>query len=617
MHLEAARFPWRFVFLGDYGTTNPESFDVAALVRDLDPHVVLTLGDNNYPDGEADTIDENVGQHYHDFIRPYHGIYGEGGAVNRFFPCLGNHDWSAPGAQPYLDYFELPGNERYYDFRRGPVHFFALDSDAAEPDGNTRDSDQAAWLEERLGASSAPFRIVYLHHAPYSSSDNHASQGALQWPFKEWGASIVIAGHDHLYERSSISGLPYVVNGLGGSDLYGLGRRIGGSELFFNAEHGALVLEADASFAHFCFLTASGTVQDDFVLPRGGIDPGTTQLIPEDALWRYLDTGVDPGPGWNHPAFDDSSWASGRAQFGYGEGDEATTVSFGGDPAHRHVTTWFRRPFFLGQPGEFDTLQLRLLHDDGAVVYLNGAEVTRVGMPDGAISAGTLASSSSAGNEERTFYPFTFGPERFVDLAAGRLAAGRNVLAIELHQASVSSSDLSLAAELVGLGRGDVLLPRASVWRYLDTGVAPDDTWKDPEFDASQWPAGRAQLGHGEDDETTHVASGRTTTWLRSTFQVAQASAVRWLSCRLLRDDGVIVYLNGEEAARFNLPRSGVTASTFAAFNVDQELEKYFECTSLDPRLLVDGVNTVAVELHQSNSLTSNDLSFDLELAAH
>jgi tartrate-resistant acid phosphatase type 5 len=122
----------RVGILGDYGTTRPESFAVASLVRTVAPELLITLGDNNYPDGAAATIDANIGQHYRAWIAPYRGAYGPGADVNRFFPTLGNHDWRAEGAQPYLDYFELPGNERYYDFRRGPVHFFALDSDNDE-----------------------------------------------------------------------------------------------------------------------------------------------------------------------------------------------------------------------------------------------------------------------------------------------------------------------------------------------------------------------------------------------------------------------------------------------------------------------------------------------------
>ncbi|MBL4685160.1 MAG: metallophosphoesterase, partial [Nannocystaceae bacterium] len=123
--------------IGDYGDASPSEAAVAALVHGWQPDLVVTLGDNNYPRGSARTIDANIGQYYHRYIAPYRGTFGKGAASNRFFPSLGNHDWRSPAAAPYLEYFDLPGNERYYDVRWGPVHFFALDSDRHEPDGVT------------------------------------------------------------------------------------------------------------------------------------------------------------------------------------------------------------------------------------------------------------------------------------------------------------------------------------------------------------------------------------------------------------------------------------------------------------------------------------------------
>src|SRR6188768_3001152 len=125
----------RFVIIGDYGLSGPNEANVAALVARLKPDFVITTGDNNYPLGEAETIDENIGRYFHEFIAPYRGKFGAGAEQNRFFPSLGNHDWYATGAQPFLDYFSLPNNERYYQIARGDVELFALDSDFAEPDG--------------------------------------------------------------------------------------------------------------------------------------------------------------------------------------------------------------------------------------------------------------------------------------------------------------------------------------------------------------------------------------------------------------------------------------------------------------------------------------------------
>ena len=111
------------------------------------------MGDNAYPDSLSTTmIDTDVGQYYHDFIYPYKGTYGAGATTNRFWPSLGNHDWGNDGQspnldQPYLSYFTLPGNGRYYKFSQGPVDFFVVDADGHEPDGNTSTSIQAAWFE--------------------------------------------------------------------------------------------------------------------------------------------------------------------------------------------------------------------------------------------------------------------------------------------------------------------------------------------------------------------------------------------------------------------------------------------------------------------------------------
>ncbi len=106
----------RFAVIGDYGSGGRDEKAVAEMVRGWQPDFIITTGDNNYSAGAAVTIDLNVGQYYHEFIYPYYGEQGDGASFNRFFPTLGNHDWRTSNGQPYLDYFTLPGNERYYDF---------------------------------------------------------------------------------------------------------------------------------------------------------------------------------------------------------------------------------------------------------------------------------------------------------------------------------------------------------------------------------------------------------------------------------------------------------------------------------------------------------------------
>jgi len=258
----------RFAVIGDFGMGNQDEANVAALVHGWTPDFVITVGDDNYPSGAAETIDANIGQFYHDFIFPYTGKYGPGATENRFFPTLGNHDWLTDGAKPYFDYFSLPGNERYYDFVRGPVHFFALDSDENEPDGVGSRTVQADWLKERLAASTSPWNIVYFHHAPYSSGAEHGPTTWMQWPFAAWGAQAVLAGHEHTYERLLVDGIPYFVNGLGGAGIYDFSDILPESQFRYNADHGAMLVTASPADVLFEFYNQTGKLIDQYKIQR-------------------------------------------------------------------------------------------------------------------------------------------------------------------------------------------------------------------------------------------------------------------------------------------------------------------------------------------------------------
>ena len=254
----------RFAVIGDYGLAGEPEAQVAAMIHGWNPDIIITTGDNNYPSGAAETIDENIGQYYHDFIYPYLGSYGEGAVENRFFPSMGNHEYYTEGAQPYLDYFSLPGNERYYDFTRGPVHFFAVNSDEHEPDGVRSTSVQALWLQERMSASASEWQVVYLHHAPYSSSSFHGSTTWLRWDFAAWGADVVLAGHDHTYERLLVGAISYFVVGTGGGALYGFGPPLPETQKQYNADHGAMLVTATETEMLFEFYNRAGELIDSY-----------------------------------------------------------------------------------------------------------------------------------------------------------------------------------------------------------------------------------------------------------------------------------------------------------------------------------------------------------------
>ncbi|NOH11815.1 MAG: alkaline phosphatase [Chloroflexi bacterium] len=257
----------RLAVIGDYGLAGKPLQQVADLVNSWNVDFIATVGDNNYPDGEEKTMDRNVGQYFHQYIHPYVGEYGEGGVINRFFPALGNHDWNTRDLQPHYDYFELPGNERYYDVLWEFVHIFIVDSDSREPDGIGRSSVQAAWLQESLAASTAPWKLVFMHHAPYSSA-KHGPYEPVQWPYQEWGATAVIAGHDHVYERILINGFPYFTNGLGGSpDRYFFTQNtIEGSQKRYRKNHGAMLIDATPQSMTFQFITVDGDLIDSYTI---------------------------------------------------------------------------------------------------------------------------------------------------------------------------------------------------------------------------------------------------------------------------------------------------------------------------------------------------------------
>jgi VCBS repeat-containing protein len=167
--------------------------------------------------------------------------------------------------------------------------------------------------------------------------------------------------------------------------------------------------------------------------------PAVQSLVSAGANWKYLDNGSNQGTAWFQPAFSDTSWPSGPAKLGYGDGDEAQIVGFGPDASNKYPTTYFRHTFNATNVSSIGNLTLALKRDDGAAIYLNGNEIVR----DGLIPSATFsdyALNSVGGDDELTFFGFDIDPTFLVD--------GTNVLAVEIHQATPASSDLSFDLSL-------------------------------------------------------------------------------------------------------------------------------------------------------------------------
>jgi hypothetical protein len=444
--------------------------------------------------------------------------------------------------------------------------------------------------------------------------------------------------------------------------------------------------------------------------------PTNPVFVAPGSTWKYLDNGSNQGTAWRALGFDDSAWKSGAAKLGYGDGDEATVVSFGSSSTGKFITTYFRKTFSVADPAAVAELAMRLLRDDGAVVYLNDIEVYRNNMPAGTIGHTTRASSPIGGADEKVWLSALLNP--------ALLVAGNNVIAVEIHQDSPSSSDISfdleltaktgsvptpvapaaptnLAAQAVaatqinlswtdnstnetgfviersttgtggwveiatksadatthfdasGLSPGTqyfyrvravngvgasaysnvvsattqlttptpfepTLVATGSTWKYLDNGSNQGTAWRAPGFNDSAWKTGSAEFGYGDGDEATVVSYGSSTsnrfitTYFRKTVAIADPAAIASLQLRIKRDDGAVVYLNGTEVFRTNMPTGSISYTTRAASSIDDET---FYTAAVNPALLVAGSNVIAVEVHQSGS-TSSDVSFDFELTA-
>ena len=180
-----------------------------------------------------------------------------------------------------------------------------------------------------------------------------------------------------------------------------------------------------------------------------------TTIVPYSSTWKYLDNDTRPA-GWETSAFNDASWASGPGQLGYGDGDEGTVVACSAcNP--KYITTYFRKTINITNPALFSNFTLNVKRDDGVVVYINGTERYSNNMPAGRLHS-TLASAAAAddGNTAQT-----------TTLSSAFFSSGTNVIAVELHQNSTTSTDITFDLELIGNDAFSTTLTRGP---YLQMG---------------------------------------------------------------------------------------------------------------------------------------------------
>lgn len=194
----------RIAAIGDVGTGDDEeraTADVMAGMPGLAYDALVLLGDNVYPAGNPGRLDATV-------FAPFGGVLDRGAQL---LAALGNHDVLNDNGDDQAEALGMPA--RWYAWSSGPVEVIVLDTTRAQ------DPLQRAWLEQTLSSSVAVWKIVAMHHPPYSAGWHGSSERvrhAFEPLFNEYGVQLVLAGHDHDYQRSeAIAGTTYVVSGAG------------------------------------------------------------------------------------------------------------------------------------------------------------------------------------------------------------------------------------------------------------------------------------------------------------------------------------------------------------------------------------------------------------------
>jgi hypothetical protein len=170
-----------------------------------------------------------------------------------------------------------------------------------------------------------------------------------------------------------------------------------------------------------------------------GVPRQPTVFIKRGEVWRYQDQGTNEGTAWRQRFFNDAAWTSGAAQLGYGQGDEATVISFGPDASEKIVTTYFRKQFARTATPVITNLALRVCFTDGVAVYLNGTEVLRRNLGTNA----PFNQPAFDSNSERQNYWLSFPVNPTL------LVTGTNTVGVELHRFDGAQPDLSFDLQLL------------------------------------------------------------------------------------------------------------------------------------------------------------------------
>ncbi|MEX1253032.1 MAG: flexitail domain-containing putative surface protein [Dehalococcoidia bacterium] len=287
---------------GDISTCANNNDETTAALLDSIPGAVYTLGDHAYNNGTAT-----------EFANCYDLTWGRHRARTR--PAAGNHDYNTSNATPYYDYFNGTGNftgpagdrdKGYYSYDLGDWHIIVINSNCSAIGGCQAGSTQEQWLRADLAANATTCTLAYWHHPRFSSSAVHGNHAFMQpvWQaLYDYGADVVLSGHDHNYERFApqdptgaadpTRGIREFVVGTGGYSHYAFAAPQPNSELRDAVTYGVLKLTLHATSYDWEFVPEPGELFTD-TGSDGCVDQSDDDL---DGCFAAVELGTNPALG--------------------------------------------------------------------------------------------------------------------------------------------------------------------------------------------------------------------------------------------------------------------------------------------------------------------------------
>lgn len=273
---QALVHPFKFFVYGDSRSNHTAHRTVVNQMLNFDGDFVLHTGDL-VSDGSNP-----------DDWPPFFDVINTLAANHTYYPCLGNHE---DNSQYYYDYFALPGNERWYSFDYGQVHFIVLDTN----DYTTymQGSAQYQWLKNDLMANQEDWKFIFVmfHQPPYSGTNrdpNYLIRNTLVPLFEQYGVDLVFNGHDHYYCHSFKNNIHYVVTGGGGAPLYDPYEN-GDREWIIYAEstYHFIQVSVDNGYCTVRAIRADGTEIENFTISVENKAPGAVEVYAMDTYYDY------------------------------------------------------------------------------------------------------------------------------------------------------------------------------------------------------------------------------------------------------------------------------------------------------------------------------------------